>query len=68
MDKLKILVSGGGLAGLTAAYWLRKHGHEPVVIEPVYGAMATAWTSSAPVTTWPSGWESLNLWRKRKFL
>jgi 2-polyprenyl-6-methoxyphenol hydroxylase-like FAD-dependent oxidoreductase len=37
MDKLKILVSGGGLAGLTAAYWLRKHGHEPVVIERAPG-------------------------------
>ncbi|MEZ4769348.1 MAG: FAD-dependent monooxygenase [Caldilineales bacterium] len=30
---MRILVSGGGLAGLTAAYWLHRHGHEPVVIE-----------------------------------
>lgn len=30
---MKILISGGGLAGLTAAYWLRKAGHTPVVIE-----------------------------------
>lgn len=30
---MKILISGGGLAGLTAAYWLQRHGHKPVVIE-----------------------------------
>lgn len=30
---MRILVSGGGLAGLTAAYWLQKQGHEPVVVE-----------------------------------
>lgn len=33
MKKLKILVSGGGLAGLALAYWLHHHGHEAVVIE-----------------------------------
>lgn len=30
---MRVLISGGGLAGLTAAYWLRDAGHEPVVIE-----------------------------------
>lgn len=30
---MRILVSGGGLAGLTTAYWLHHHGHEPVVVE-----------------------------------
>ena len=29
----KVLVSGGGIAGLTLAYWLHKHGHQPIVIE-----------------------------------
>ena len=30
---MRILISGGGLAGLTAAFWLRRNGHEPIVIE-----------------------------------
>ncbi len=29
----KILISGGGIAGLTCAYWLHQQGHQPVVIE-----------------------------------
>jgi 2-polyprenyl-6-methoxyphenol hydroxylase-like FAD-dependent oxidoreductase len=37
MDKLRILVSGGGLAGLAAAYWLHRNGHEAVVIERAPG-------------------------------
>ena len=37
MNKLRILISGGGLAGLTAAYWLHKVGHEPVVVERAPG-------------------------------
>ena len=30
---MRILISGAGLAGLSTAYWLHCHGHEPVVIE-----------------------------------
>lgn len=30
---MRILISGGGIAGLTAAYWLQRQGHTPVVIE-----------------------------------
>ncbi|MFN2200871.1 MAG: STAS/SEC14 domain-containing protein [Caldilineaceae bacterium] len=37
MDKLRILVSGGGLAGLATAYWLHRNGHEAVVIERAPG-------------------------------
>ncbi|MCB0034250.1 MAG: FAD-dependent monooxygenase [Anaerolineales bacterium] len=29
----RILISGGGIAGFTAAYWLQRHGFEPTVIE-----------------------------------
>ncbi len=34
---MKILISGGGIAGLTLAYWLYHYGHEPVVIEQANG-------------------------------
>ncbi|HEX5037812.1 MAG TPA: FAD-dependent monooxygenase [bacterium] len=30
---VRILISGGGIGGLTLAYWLKKFGFEPVVIE-----------------------------------
>lgn len=30
---MRILISGGGIAGLTLAYWLRRRGMEPVVLE-----------------------------------
>lgn len=33
MSSKKILISGAGVAGLTLAYFLRKNGHRPVVIE-----------------------------------
>ena len=34
---MKILISGGGLAGLTLAYWLHQYGMTPVVIEQSEG-------------------------------
>jgi 2-polyprenyl-6-methoxyphenol hydroxylase-like FAD-dependent oxidoreductase len=30
---MRILISGAGIAGLTLAYWLRRRGHEPTLIE-----------------------------------
>ena len=30
---MRMLISGGGVAGLTLAYWLHRYGFEPVVIE-----------------------------------
>lgn len=30
---MKVLISGGGIAGLTLAYGLYRHGHEPLVVE-----------------------------------
>ncbi len=29
----KVLISGGGIAGLTLAYWLHRYGFQPVVVE-----------------------------------
>jgi 2-polyprenyl-6-methoxyphenol hydroxylase-like FAD-dependent oxidoreductase len=34
---MRILISGGGLAGLTLAYWLHQYGFSPVVIEQSSG-------------------------------
>lgn len=30
---MKILISGGGIAGLTLAYWLQRYGFQPTVVE-----------------------------------
>ncbi|QKW37313.1 FAD-dependent monooxygenase [Actinomadura sp. NAK00032] len=30
---MRVLINGGGVAGLTLAFWLRRHGIEPVVVE-----------------------------------
>lgn len=30
---MKVLISGAGPAGLTAAYWLKRYGHAPTVVE-----------------------------------
>ncbi|MCB0189814.1 MAG: FAD-dependent monooxygenase, partial [Caldilineaceae bacterium] len=34
---MKVLISGGGIAGLTLAYWLQKVGVTPVVVEQANG-------------------------------
>ncbi len=34
---MRALISGGGIAGLTLAYWLRKYGITPIVIEQAAG-------------------------------
>ena len=33
MDNKNILISGAGIAGLALAYWLKKHGFKPTVVE-----------------------------------
>jgi 2-polyprenyl-6-methoxyphenol hydroxylase-like FAD-dependent oxidoreductase len=34
---MRILISGGGIAGLTLAFWLRQHGFSPTVVEQAPG-------------------------------
>ena len=44
MDRKRILISGGGIAGLTCAIALKRRGFDPLVIERepgVRGAKAT---------------------------
>jgi 2-polyprenyl-6-methoxyphenol hydroxylase-like FAD-dependent oxidoreductase len=31
--QMKVLISGAGPAGLTAAYWLRRYGYDPTIVE-----------------------------------
>jgi len=33
MEKKRVLISGAGIAGFTLAYWLKKRGFEPTIIE-----------------------------------
>jgi 2-polyprenyl-6-methoxyphenol hydroxylase-like FAD-dependent oxidoreductase len=33
MKNINILISGAGIAGLTLAFWLKKHGFNPVIVE-----------------------------------
>lgn len=60
MENKRILISGGGIAGLTLAFWLRRYGFEPTVLEIAPGVrgggyMIDFWGSA---TTWSSGWGS----------
>lgn len=34
---MRVLISGGGIAGLTLAYFLRQHGMTAVVLERAHG-------------------------------
>lgn len=37
---MRILISGGGIAGMTLAYWLHRDGHMPVIVERGSGAVS----------------------------
>src|ERR1700741_2080937 len=34
-DRMRIIINGAGIAGPTLAYWLRKAGHEVLLVEAV---------------------------------
>ncbi|HVC32294.1 MAG TPA: NAD(P)-binding protein [Chloroflexota bacterium] len=55
---MKILIAGAGIAGLTLAYCLERHGHHPVVVEKLPGLRDAGYMIdfSGPATTWPRSW------------
>lgn len=57
---MKVLIVGAGIAGPTLAYWLRRIGYEPTLVEraPKLGAAATSSISGALASMWPIRWES----------
>ena len=58
-DGRTVLISGGGIAGLTLAYWLQRRGLQPTIIEqaprlrplPKSRAARENWASCAPGRT-----------------
>ncbi|WP_245762372.1 FAD-dependent oxidoreductase [Mycetocola miduiensis] len=50
---MKVLVVGGGIAGPTLAYWLKRSGHEPTLIERSPALREGGY----PVDFWGSGFE-----------
>ncbi len=48
----KTLISGGGIAGLTLAYWLHKYGHQPIVIEKARGIRSEGYMLDFLGTGW----------------
>ena len=53
----KALISGAGIAGATAAYWLAKAGFEVTVVEQALEMQVAARsTSGDPPSRSPTGW------------
>jgi 2-polyprenyl-6-methoxyphenol hydroxylase-like FAD-dependent oxidoreductase len=50
---MKILISGGGIAGLTAAFWLKKAGFTPVIVEKSAGLRKEGYM----IDFFGSGWD-----------
>ena len=50
---MKVLISGGGIAGLTLALCLHRHGHEPVIVErsPKVRDEVPCRRTTAPIST-----------------
>ena len=56
--RMRIIINGAGIAGPTLAYWLRKAGHEVVLVEaaPSSALAVTSSTSGWSATTSPKRW------------
>lgn len=57
MKQLKILISGGGIAGFTLAYWLCQKGHQPIVIEQADSLR----TGGYMIDFSGTGWDVINM-------
>ena len=55
---MRIVINGVGIAGPTLAYWLRKYGHEVLLVEqaPRPEPAVTSSTSGGSATTLPKRW------------
>jgi D-amino-acid dehydrogenase len=62
---VKVIVIGAGLIGLTAAYFLRKRGHEVTVIDRRSGpGLETSFANGSLITpSMPEPWNSPGCWR-----
>jgi D-amino-acid dehydrogenase len=65
MSSVKVVVIGAGLIGLTAAYFLRKCGHEVTVIDRQSGpGLETSFANGSLLTpSMPEPWNSPGCWR-----
>jgi D-amino-acid dehydrogenase len=62
---MKLLIIGGGLIGVTTAYFLRQHGHEVTVIDREEGpGRETSFANGALLTpSMPEPWNAPGCWR-----
>ena len=58
MANRTVLISGAGIGGPALAFWLRRYGFAPTVVEvaPAPDPAGTPWTCAAPDARWSSGW------------
>jgi len=67
---MRVLISGGGIAGLTVAYWLHQYGCVPVVIDQAEEIRRDGYAIDflALGTTWLNAWTSSPGYNRSKSL
>jgi oxygen-dependent protoporphyrinogen oxidase len=63
---MKIAIIGGGISGLSCAYYLRQTGHEPVVFDPhPGGSIGTVTLEGCILETGPESWLASKPWAEQ---